>query len=96
MTRSPEPLFFAKTLLEFLKFPGIKLNDFAALYAEHMIMMLMAEGVLIDGAMLTVTDLLNKAAFAHEGQSPVNGSPRGLHPGAFYLQIKVLGIKMSP
>ena len=95
MTCSLKSLVLAKAILELLKFPGIKLNDFAALDTEHMIMMLMAECALINSSMLRLFHPLDESAFTHQGQRPVNGSTRRLHTGALYLQIKVFGVKMA-
>ncbi len=66
MAFSLEPLISTQALLEFLQFFGIKLDDFAALYAEHVIMMLMAEGVFINTAVFGLSDPLDESAFAHQ------------------------------
>jgi hypothetical protein len=66
MARSLKALFSAEIVLNFLKFPGVKLYDVPALSAEHVVVVLMAEGAFIDGAVFGLPYLSDESAFTKE------------------------------
>ena len=78
MARSLKALFFAEIILNFLKFPGVKLYDVPALGAEHVVVVFMAERAFIDCAVFGLPYLFDESAFTEEVQGPVNRSPRSL------------------
>lgn len=95
MARAFEIAFLTEMLLESLEFFGIKLNDLSALNAEHVIMVFMTEGLLIDSAVFALPDPPDESAITQEVQSPINRGTGCLHPRFLYLQIEIFGIEMA-
>ena len=66
MARSLKALFFAEIFLNFLKFPGVKLYNIPAPGAEHVVVVFMAEGAFIDGAVFGLPYLFDESAFTEK------------------------------
>ena len=94
MARSAKPPSSADVFLESFEFFRIKLNDLPALDAQHMIMVFMPEGLLINRAVLAFPHPIDESAITQKAQRPVDGGTRCLQPCFLYLQIEGLGIEM--
>ena len=72
---SPEACLFAEVFLDRLKFGREDLDYRAAVQADEMVVMTMAEYMFVMGMLVVLVDLLDKAAFEEEGEGPVDRGP---------------------
>src|SRR5512135_1942326 len=95
MAGSYKAVLFADLVLEVLEFLGIEFYYGPADVADHMIVMRMPVGMLIDITFIGPCDPADETTLHKEAQSPVHGCPRRLGSGVFYPGIEVFGFKMT-